>query len=222
MTSHPPVPTDQQSLPRIGRPRRLTTARVVDAGIELADQHGLVELSMPKLARHLGVGTMTLYSYVESKQNLLDKMASQIFEDLQVGEFDSWEEGLFSFFSDFRTAALAHPTLAGLLAGGRVAIPEVFDILETFLTKMTASGIPAREVMRIFYTALTYTIGFVLWEIPRAHLQAEDDYAIQWAGLIAQLDPASHPILTGPAAAEAPTVASAQQFDWGLKRIIGS
>ena len=74
--------------------------------------------------------------------------------------------------------------------------------------------------MRVFYACLTYTIGFVLWEIPRAHLQPETSYGDQWDELISRLDPAEYPILTDPALATAKTVASTTQFNWGLVRII--
>jgi len=60
----------------------------------------------------------------------------------------------------------------------------------------------------------------VLWEIPRARNQTETDYADQWGGLLAQLDADRFPILTGTAAAVLPTVASAEQFDWGLRKIL--
>jgi len=83
------------------------------------------------------------------------------------------------------------------------------------------AGIDIDEAVRVFYAALTYTIGFVLWEIPRAHLQPESAYGDQWAGLLAGLDPAQFPLLTGQASRIVPTVASTSQFDWGLSRVIG-
>ena len=62
---------------------------------------------------------------------------------------------------------------------------------------MIDDGIPIEDAVRTFYAALTYTIGFVLWEIPRARIQTEAAYADQWAGLISQLDPSQFPVLTG-------------------------
>jgi TetR/AcrR family tetracycline transcriptional repressor len=207
---------------RIGRPRRLTTPDVIDQAINLADDLGLEGLSMPALAKHLGVGTMTLYGYVRNKEDLLDKVATRLFEELELPSHGRWQDGMFSFFSGFRGAAVAHPTLARLLADGRITIPAVFDILETLLGEMEDDGVPLDEAIRLFYSALTYTIGFVLWEIPRVHLQPEGAYADQWAQLISNLDPAAYPILTGPAIPTATTVATNAQFDWGLRRILDS
>jgi AcrR family transcriptional regulator len=205
---------------RMGRPRRLSTKGIVASAIELADEEGLDGLSMPKLARRLGVGTMTLYGYVESKDDLLDRIAERIFEGLRLRGGDDWRLSLFEFFSDFREAALAHPTLAQLLATGRITIPAVFDILEASFRQMTEDDMAIEDAVRVFYAALTYTVGFVLWELPRAHMQAQDDYAAQWAGLLSQLDPGAFPILTGEAAAVVETVASDRQFAWGLERML--
>lgn len=220
MSSDKPPLVEQSSPGRVGRPRRLSTAEIVTAAIDLADEKGLEELSMPKLAKHLGVGTMTLYGYVLNKEDLLDKIAEQIFQDLAISSHGDWREGLLQFFSDFRTAALTHPALTRLLATGRITIPAVFDILETFFHEMTVDGMSIEDAARTFYAALTYTIGFVIWETPRAHTQTEDAYAEQWAGLTSQLDRAQFPILTGVATTVVPTVASAEQFEWGLNRIL--
>jgi len=205
---------------RIGRPRRLTTTEVIDQAISLADDLGLGGLSMPALAKHLGVGTMTLYGYVENKEDLLDKVAARLFEDLELSPHERWQDTMFSFFSGFREAAIAHPTLARLLADGRIAIPAVFDILETLFGEMADDGVPIDEAIRLFYSALTYTIGFVLWEIPRVHLQPAGAYADQWIDLISHLDQEVYPILTGSAVETATTVATAVQFEWGLHRIL--
>lgn len=213
-------PTVGDEPKRVGRPKRLTTPEVIEEAIRLADDLGLEGLSMPALARHLGVGTMTLYGYVKNKEDLLDKMAARLFEDLEVAFHESWQQGMLAFFSEFRQAAITHPTLARLLASGRITIPSVFDILEGFFGEMTDDGVPIDEAIRLFYAALTYTIGFVLWEIPRVHLQPTGTYAEQWTGLTSQLDPEAYPILTGPAVRTATTVADTQQFNWGLRRIV--
>jgi AcrR family transcriptional regulator len=175
---------------------------------------------MPKLAAALGAGTMTLYGYVKNKEDLVDRIAEQIFQELEVPTYEDWRMALFAFFTDFRAAALTHPTLARLLATGRITIPAVFDILESSFQKMVDDGVNIEDAVRTFYAALTYTVGFVIWEIPRAHLQIESDYANQWKGLVSQLDPVKYPLLTGPAGDVAPTVASIGQFEWGLNRII--
>jgi AcrR family transcriptional regulator len=61
-----------------GRRPSLTVDDVVHAGIRLADEQGLAAASMGGLAKELSVGTMTLYTYVPSKDELLDLMVDQV------------------------------------------------------------------------------------------------------------------------------------------------
>lgn len=211
---------EAQTPPRVGRPPALTLDQLVDAAVAFVDEAGLSALSMPKLAARLDVGTMTIYGYVNDKQHLLDLMAARIFEELHVGDYDDPTLTLSRYFEDFRDAALAHPALAQLLAGGRITIPAVFDTLEAVLGPLTRAGWDPTEAVRVFYAALTYTVGFVLWEIPRSHLQPQADYAAQWRELLADLEPSDYPTLTGPASDAVTTTASDEQFTWGLARII--
>jgi hypothetical protein len=56
-------------------PRRgLTLEAVVDAGIEVAGTEGVGALSMARIAKRLGVGTMSPYRYVAAKDELLTLM----------------------------------------------------------------------------------------------------------------------------------------------------
>ena len=68
----------------VPRPRRgpkpgLDVASIVGAAIELADAGGLDGLSMRRVAERLGVGTMSLYTYVPSKAELLDLMLDSVY-----------------------------------------------------------------------------------------------------------------------------------------------
>ena len=57
----------------------LDVATIVAAAIALADADGLDGLSMRRVAERLGVGTMSLYTYVPSKAELLDLMLDTVY-----------------------------------------------------------------------------------------------------------------------------------------------
>jgi AcrR family transcriptional regulator len=61
-----------------GRPPRLSVDEVVTAGIAVADADGLEAASMARLAARLGVATMTLYTYVPSRAELVELMVDQV------------------------------------------------------------------------------------------------------------------------------------------------
>ena len=63
---------------RRGPKQKVTVDDVVDAAIDLADRDGLAALSMRGLAQHLGLGAMTLYTYVATRNDLLVLMVDQV------------------------------------------------------------------------------------------------------------------------------------------------
>jgi AcrR family transcriptional regulator len=66
------------------RPGRkgLSVDRIVRAAIEVADAEGLAALSMRRVADRLGVGTMSLYTYVPGKAELIDVMLDTVYGEL--------------------------------------------------------------------------------------------------------------------------------------------
>ena len=69
---------DHVEAPRAGRrgPRsRLTGTEVVDAAIEIADADGLAAVTMRRLGERLGISTMSVYTHVNSRDDLLVLMA---------------------------------------------------------------------------------------------------------------------------------------------------
>jgi AcrR family transcriptional regulator len=61
-----------------GRPPRLSVDAVVDAAIARADADGLAAASMARIGTDLGVGTMTIYTYVPSRDQLVDLMVDEV------------------------------------------------------------------------------------------------------------------------------------------------
>ena len=66
----------------------LNRERVLSAAVVLADEAGVEQLSMRKLAQELGVVPMALYKHVANKEELLDGMV-----DVIVGEVDTRTSG---------------------------------------------------------------------------------------------------------------------------------
>ena len=58
----------------------LNREKVLQAGLKLADEHGVEELSMRKLAKALGVEAMSLYNHVANKDDVLDRILDRVLE----------------------------------------------------------------------------------------------------------------------------------------------
>ncbi len=84
---------------------------IVDAAVRLADAEGLEAVSMRRLAEELGVGTMTPYSYVADKDELLDLMLDEVSREMLVPEPlpDDWRAALRAIAFATRATVEAHP-----------------------------------------------------------------------------------------------------------------
>jgi TetR/AcrR family transcriptional regulator, tetracycline repressor protein len=201
----------------------LSRALIVQAALILVDSEGLDALTMPRLAEHLGVGTMSLYRHVEGKDGLLDAVAADVVSDVSVpgGAPDDWEGRVVGYLRALRTQALRHPALARILADRGLAVPPVLDQLETVHGILRAAGFSDVDAVRSFYSLLIYVFGSLLWELPRVHLQAPSAYAAAWNRAIDGVDPATHPNLVALRDTLA-TSASGDQFEYGLQRLVAA
>ena len=99
----------------------LTKADVVRAGVEILDTYGLGDLSMRRLAEHLGVKAGALYWHVANKQSLLAAVSDEILAvdggptSVPVAEADL-AEGIDEWARCFRRTLLAHRDGAELVA----------------------------------------------------------------------------------------------------------
>jgi len=190
---------------------------VIDAAIACGDDGGLEALTMTKLAAKLGVGTMTLYGYVANKRQLIALIAERLFDDLDVPQTGTWEERISGYFRQFRAAALEHPFLSEVISVVQIDVPAVVADMEELLSAMRNAGLGAERAIRTFYAALSYTVGFVIWEIPRADSGA---HAARMLSVLQSLDRNAFPRVTGPGHDVITSSASTQQFEWGLRALL--
>ena len=207
---------------RARRPRgSLTREEVVEAALALVDSEGVEALSMPRLARELEAGVMTLYGYVRSKQELLDAVAMRAIAEVRVRGLDSADSGtiLLGWGRGLRAVLLAHPGVAWVLARRAVVGTGILRGVELLLKALEAARFEADGAPSAVYAVLIYTLGFVIWEGPRVREQPESAYAEQWRGSLGGLAAEQFPL----AAAALPhlvTVASEEQFELGLRALV--
>jgi AcrR family transcriptional regulator len=208
-----PVKTSQPRRPR----GSLSREQVVAAALQLADQEGLDALSMPTLARRLGCGVMTLYGYVDDKEDLLDAIAQRGLADLRLprplprepsGILVAWGRAL-------RRTLLDHPSLPVIFLSRAVVGPGIFRGIEALLGALGRAGMQPAAGLQAIYAVLIYTTGFVAWEVPRTLRQPPSAYAAAWRRAFADLPPADFP-LSATVLHELPRVADAEQFEHGL------
>jgi AcrR family transcriptional regulator len=154
-----------------GRPARLSVDAVVSAAMRLADAEGLAAASMGRLATTLHVGTMTLYTYVKSRADLLDLMVDQaLLERALPGPGQSrpegWRAQVELFGERSRAVYLSHPWLAQISRMRPPIGPGTIAESEYVLSVVAQTGLPLERLS----TAATMIAGFVT---AAAHRDAE-------------------------------------------------
>lgn len=92
---------------------------IIDTAIDILRRHKLKAVTMRRVANKLGVGAMTLYTYVEGQQGLYRQMTRRGFEMLRetcdrsstLGTPEEWRGGSKSYLR----FALEHPRLYELM-----------------------------------------------------------------------------------------------------------
>ena len=102
---------------RTGRPRVQTLDNVLAQAIAVVEEHGAAGLTMGLLAKRLGIGTMTLYGYVPSRERLVDLVVARLLTELPPKPAllpASWIDGLVEYMSALRAWAVERPALVHL------------------------------------------------------------------------------------------------------------
>ena len=66
---------------------------------------------------------------------------------------------------------MAHPSLPMIFLSQAVIGPGIFRGIERLLGRLRQGGMAPAVGVRAIYAVLTYTTGFVAWELPRTVLQ---------------------------------------------------
>lgn len=211
---------------RAGRrvPRNtLSRSLIVEAALELIDTEGLEAVTMPSVARRLGVGTMSLYRHVGDKGDLIDAVAERVMGQIAVpdGASDDWEGRVVGYLRALRETAIAHPALGRILADHGLTVGPVFVQLETVHGILVRAGFAPRDAVRAFYSLFTYVFGSVMWELPRVLQQSVDAYVASWNSAIDALSPGDYPYLHA-LRADLVSAASSDQFEYGLSLLVES
>jgi AcrR family transcriptional regulator len=146
-----------------GRPPRLSVDTVLVAAIALADAEGLEATSMARLATSLGAGTMTLYTYVPSRTELIDLMVDEVLGSRALpgpGEPrpENWRAQVELYAERTRAMYVEHPWLAQVSTLRPPIGPGMLAEREYVLSTVAHLGLPLAQVN----TAAVTITAFVL------------------------------------------------------------
>jgi AcrR family transcriptional regulator len=145
-----------------GRGSGLHRDDIVAVALKVAEAEGPEAVSMRRIAKELGVGTMSLYHHIPTKDDLLDLMHDQVMGELVVPADelgDSWEEGLAQISRRTREVYERHTWMVSGAWERPQMGPRAFAHVEQSLAIF--QGVPYDRAMRMLAAADDYVIGFV-------------------------------------------------------------
>lgn len=198
----------------MARPRSLNPAQIAQAALLVSKREGLSALSMRSVANELGVGTMSLYRYVEGREQLEALIVEEV-----VGKVDLTLSGRAGLARNVKTLALrvrealgSHTELVPLLLARRHAAPSSLRWGEVMLGLLAEAGFNGERRVIAFRALLSYVLGALQVE----HLGALSGEGTQ---AIAQLPREAFPQLT-EAAKHARNISPEAEFVRGLELVL--
>ena len=138
----------------------LDLGRIVRAGVTVADAEGLEALSMRKVAEQLGVGTMSLYRYVPSKQELLDLMFDTMLgERTPQPEDGGWRAQLEHFARDGLAVYQRHPWMLDVPTRRPPLGPNVLGAFDAMLQALRPTGLTSAQMVSAATALGAYAAG---------------------------------------------------------------
>src|SRR6478736_9315326 len=134
-----------EAAPRRGPKPSLTREQIAGAAIRLADAYGLESVTMQSLAERLSRPKMSLYRYLQGREELLALMADQALGEPPKLTGSGWRSGLRDWAAAAWPVFLAHRWLQVVMVGPRVMGPRELGWLEVALGALADSGLDAAE-----------------------------------------------------------------------------
>jgi len=151
----------------MGRPAKISRARLQAAALALIDRHGLAGLSMRALAVKLGVGAMTLYNHVAHREDLELLVVEAVLAKAQWADVEDadWPAAVREIATALWRAVRAHPAVIPLILTRRSRSPAVIDASEALLRALARSGRSAGDLLTAFRAVQALVMGFAQIEL---------------------------------------------------------
>ncbi|MET0557042.1 MAG: TetR/AcrR family transcriptional regulator [Solirubrobacterales bacterium] len=140
--------------------------RLADAALAIADAEGFEAVSMRRVAQELGAGTMTLYHYVRSKDELITLMVDSVMGEVLVPEDElaaEWRSALAQIAKSTRDAFRRHRWALDRFGDGRPG-PNGLRHFEQSLRAVSGLGVDDDGKFELISLIDDYVFGFALRE----------------------------------------------------------
>ncbi|MER5914287.1 TetR/AcrR family transcriptional regulator [Streptomyces sp. NPDC001982] len=149
---------------RGGQPSGLDRDRITGVTVGLLDAEGLDRFSMRRLAAELNVTAMSVYWYVDTKDDLLELALDAAFGELRLpgpeAESEDWRDQLRTLAREYRELLVRHPWLSPL-AGRYLNIgPNSLAFSRRVQQVVRRTGLPAHGITGAISAVFRFVYGY--------------------------------------------------------------
>jgi AcrR family transcriptional regulator len=176
---------------------RFNVAEIAARALEIVDRDGLGGLSMRTLAGALGTGPMTLYNYVEDRDQLEELVAEAVISAVDLPEpAQDWLADVRSVATAIWQAVRRHPNVVPLVLTRRTVSPSSYAPAERLVEALVRGGLDDIDLLAAFRAVLGLVMGSAQAELagPLAGSNRDAEQAAV-AAQIGRLAGAEHPRL---------------------------
>lgn len=202
--------------------RTLTRERVLEGAVALADEVGLDDFTIRKLATALDVKPMTIYHHVPSKEAIVDGMVELVFGEIELPPTDiDWKTAIGRRARSARAVLARHPWAPPLMESRTTPGPEMLEHHDAVVGCFRRGGFSVELAGHAYALLDSFIYGFALQEASRAATEGEamDDLAEDFADSVPEGDYPHLLELTREYVLQ-PGYDFAHEFDFGLNLIL--
>ncbi len=224
--------------PTRGPKPSLAVEQIIDAAIQIADVDGLAAVTMRRIAERLGVGAMSLYTYVPGKAELLDVMLDQVYGETRAADdgIGGWRARLESHARQDWELYQRHPWVLEVSQTRSILGPNEIALYESALQAIAGQGLRGRDMMSVVSLIASYVRGAAQLAVDAARVSEQTGISDEewWAArepvLDKYFDPARYPTLSRVdleggfdpvgSGSEYHVQLALESFEFGLQRVL--
>ncbi len=178
----------------VGRPRRIDVQAITKAALDI----GLDQVTMKRVAERLGVAVASLYQHIRNRDELvrLAALRQALSRRRPENAGQHWAELATDYARSLVELLVSEPRLIVEVLNGRLGAEAEVDLLEPFLSALTAHGFSTGDAMRLYTSVSTVAMGAAVSALNAAASQSVGQpRGIEIRRVLAERDPDELPVI---------------------------
>ncbi|MEU6918380.1 TetR/AcrR family transcriptional regulator [Streptomyces olindensis] len=146
-----------------GQPSGLDRGRIIEATVRLLDAEGLARFSMRRLAGELNVTAMSVYWYVDTKDDLLELALDQVMGEMRLPDPDAdedWRDQVRALAREYRALLVRHPWVSALVGVFLNIGPHNLAFSRVVQRVVRRTGLPAKRLTSTISAVFQFVYGY--------------------------------------------------------------